>query len=46
MKVQLKITNKTVKDKARWASFLKDILYMADYISKMRVSQQVQIETL
>lgn len=38
MKVQLKITEKTVKDKAKWANFLKDILYMADYLSRMKVS--------
>jgi hypothetical protein len=46
MKVQLRISSKTVTDKSRWTGFLKDILYMADYLSKMRVSQQTQIETL
>ena len=46
MKVQLKVTSKSVKEKGRWAGFLKDILYMADYLSKMRVNQQTQIETL
>jgi hypothetical protein len=38
MKVQLKITNKHIQEKGRWASFLKDVFYMADYLSKMRVS--------
>lgn len=46
MKVQLKITSKNVRDKVKWAGFLKDIMYIADYLSKMRVSQQVQIDTL